>query len=284
MATVGSMAQVNVRVDRSVKERAEEALRLSGGTLPDLIKKVVAKVAQGGGQCEEVLAAVDDRRARSSVRRVVGSGGSALRGPGHRYVVRVRRSRLGRNLFRSHGRALSPKGDDPVSGAPLKIMVDANVWVDSFCVDHAESLAARAFIGRATETGALLFFPVHIAKDVLYVVQHELKRSVLASGGALDEASARAIGDAALAFVRNMTENATAVGADASDLWLADKYLALHRDYEDNLVLAACKRAQVDYLVTNDRKLLEHADLAAKTPRQMMPILALAERGDAAIG
>lgn len=121
-------------------------------------------------------------------------------------------------------------------------------------------------------------------KDVLYVVQHELKRSVLASGGALDEASARAIGDAALAFVRNMTENATAVGADASDLWLADKYLALHRDYEDNLVLAACKRAQVDYLVTNDRKLLEHADLAAKTPHRMMPILALAERGGAAIG
>lgn len=167
-----------------------------------------------------------------------------------------------------------------MSGAPLKIMVDANVWVDSFCVDHAESLAARTFIGQATETGALLFFPVHIAKDVLYVVQHELKCSVLASGGAIDEASARAIGDAALAFVRNMTENATAVGADASDLWLADKYLALHRDYEDNLVLAACKRAQVDYLVTNDRKLLEHADLAAKTPRQMMPILALAERGD----
>ena len=171
-----------------------------------------------------------------------------------------------------------------MSGAPLKIMVDANVWVDSFCVDHAESLAARAFIGQATETGALLFFPVHIAKDVLYVVQHELKRSVLASGGALDEASARAICDAALAFARNMTENATAVGADASDLWLADKYLALHRDYEDNLVLAACKRAQVDYLVTNDRKLLEHADLAAKTPRQMMPILALAERGGAVIG
>ncbi|RGI66990.1 PIN domain-containing protein [Collinsella sp. TM10-22] len=214
----------------------------------------------------------------------MGGGGSALRGPGHRYVARIRRSRLGHNLFGSHGRALSPKGDDPVSGAPLKIMVDANVWVDSFCVDHAESLAARAFIGRATETGALLFFPVHIAKDVLYVVQHELKRSVLASGGALDEASARAIGDAALAFVRNMTENATAVGADASDLWLADKYLTLHRDYEDNLVLAACKRAQVDYLVTNDRKLLEHADLAAKTPRQMMPILALAKRDGAAIG
>lgn len=62
MATVGSMAQVNVRVDRSVKERAEEALQLSGRSLPELIKKVVAKVAQGGGKCEEVLAAVDDRQ------------------------------------------------------------------------------------------------------------------------------------------------------------------------------------------------------------------------------
>lgn len=62
MSVAGSMVQVNVRVDRSVKERAEEALRLSGGSLPELIKKVVAKVAQGGRQCEEVLAAVDDRQ------------------------------------------------------------------------------------------------------------------------------------------------------------------------------------------------------------------------------
>ena len=62
MATVGSMAQVNVRVDRQVKNRAEEALQLSGRSLPELIKKVVAKVAQGGGQCEEVLAAVDGFR------------------------------------------------------------------------------------------------------------------------------------------------------------------------------------------------------------------------------
>lgn len=62
MGAVSGMAQVNVRVDRQVKNRAEEVLRLSGGSLPELIKKVVAKVAQGYGQCEEVLAAVDDRQ------------------------------------------------------------------------------------------------------------------------------------------------------------------------------------------------------------------------------
>lgn len=62
MGAVSGMAQVNVRVDRQVKNRAEEVLRLSGGSLPELIKKVVAKVAQGGGQCEEVLSGVDGRQ------------------------------------------------------------------------------------------------------------------------------------------------------------------------------------------------------------------------------
>ncbi|MDY4718731.1 MAG: hypothetical protein SO354_00020 [Collinsella sp.] len=60
MGAASGMAQVNVCVDRQVKNRAEEALRLSGGSLPELIKKVVAKVAQGGGSCEEVLSAVED--------------------------------------------------------------------------------------------------------------------------------------------------------------------------------------------------------------------------------
>lgn len=61
MGAVSGMAQVNVRVDRQVKNRAEEVLRLSGASLPELIKKVMAKVAQGGGSCEEVLSAVDDQ-------------------------------------------------------------------------------------------------------------------------------------------------------------------------------------------------------------------------------
>ncbi len=62
MGAVSGMAQVNVRVDRQVKSHAEEALRLSGASLPELIKKVVAKVAQGGGSCEEVLSAVGDQQ------------------------------------------------------------------------------------------------------------------------------------------------------------------------------------------------------------------------------
>lgn len=162
-----------------------------------------------------------------------------------------------------------------MSTPQLRLMIDSNVWVDSFCVDRAGSLAARALISRAADEGVHLFFPVHSAKDVLYVTKGELKRKVLAETGAIDEASSRAIDEICIAFIKNMRENATPVGADSSDLWLAEKYLSIHRDYEDNLVLAACRRAEVDYLVTNDKKLLEHADVAAKTPKQMMPLLTL---------
>lgn len=162
-----------------------------------------------------------------------------------------------------------------MSRSSLRIMVDTNVWVDSLCMRHAGSLPARAFIDRAYDADATLLFPFHIAKDVLYVTQHELKRQTLEERGSIDADTSRAIFESCLAFVKNMAENATPVGADASDLWLAEKYLKLHRDFEDNLVLTACRRAEVDYLVTNDRKLLEHADIAAKTPQQMMAILAL---------
>ena len=58
----GEQQIIGVGRDITEVQRAEEALQLSGRSLPELIKKVVAKVAQGGGQCEEVLAAVDDRQ------------------------------------------------------------------------------------------------------------------------------------------------------------------------------------------------------------------------------
>ena len=54
-----AMAQVNVRVNRQVKERAEEALRLSGTSLQRVIKRLVDTIAQGGDRCEEVLEAIE---------------------------------------------------------------------------------------------------------------------------------------------------------------------------------------------------------------------------------
>ena len=107
----------------------------------------------------------------------------------------------------------------------LKLVVDTNVWVDSYCSEHP-----------GNET---------------------------------------AIRQLAWGCMRNMNEVATPIGADVSDIWLADKYLKIHPDFEDNLVLAACRRVKADFLVTNDAQLIAHADVVAKTPEQMLQLLLL---------
>lgn len=156
-----------------------------------------------------------------------------------------------------------------------RFLVDTCVWVDSYCVDHAAGASAKRFIAEAFVQGATLLFPVHSAKDVLYVLEAEFKRAARRELGSLDEKTAHAARSAALGCMRNMCELATAVGADVSDLWAADKYLGIHQDFEDNLVLSACRRAKADFLITNDRALISHATVVAKTPDEMLSLKSL---------
>lgn len=156
-----------------------------------------------------------------------------------------------------------------------RLLVDTCVWVDSYCPSHAGAESARRFLAEAARRGSTLLYAVHAAKDVLFVLDAVYKRAARRGGEALDEAAALAAHEAALGCTRNMCELATAVGADASDIWLADRYLGIHRDFEDNLVLAACKRAKADYLVTRDKGLIAHADVVAKTPEEMLALMEL---------
>lgn len=119
-----------------------------------------------------------------------------------------------------------------------------------------------------------LLYPVHIIPDVFYLAFIDVKRLLRGQGS--DELVAQAARTTAWEYVNSMREIATAVAADNSDVWLASKWESLHGDIEDNLVLAAAKRAQADYVVTSDRQLLSHAALAgvaAVSPEDMRAVL-----------
>lgn len=156
----------------------------------------------------------------------------------------------------------------------LRLMVDTNVWVDNYCGWHAGCEASRAFLDAALQNDCVLMYAVHEAKDLVFVLWQEYKRiaAEIAAEPVNEQMSASAK-EVAYACLENLCELATAVGADVSDVWLARKYLPIHRDFEDNLVLAACKRAEVDYLVTSDCKFLRSANVAAKTPGDMKKLL-----------
>lgn len=162
-----------------------------------------------------------------------------------------------------------------MSDRPARVMLDTNVLVDAYCRWHVESAAARELLQAYDPEGMELYYPVHTLKDALHMLVQEFKRETRLVEGELSESSALAAREAAIACMRNMMELATAVGADGSDLWLADKYLPIHHDFEDNLVLAACRRIKADYLVTNDRTLIRNANVLAKTPAQMVQLMSL---------
>ncbi|MDO4797973.1 MAG: PIN domain-containing protein [Coriobacteriales bacterium] len=155
----------------------------------------------------------------------------------------------------------------------LTLLLDTNVWVDNYCADHANNAVVRDFLSRAYEQGHTLVYPAGSVKVVFYVLGHEFRRMAVEANGVLGETEALAVREAVWGCINNMCELATAVGVDEADVWLARKQRKLTGDLEDNLVLAAARRARADYLVTSDRTLIQHATVAALTPQDMLAVL-----------
>ena len=159
-----------------------------------------------------------------------------------------------------------------MSTRKLIALVDTNVWLDCYLPDRPNSVATRDFICMAQKNSVQLAYPVHILKDVFYLIQLDLKR-MARKNGVTTKSDFLAVQRAAWSCIENMREQAIAIGADESDAWLACKYRALTNDLEDNFVLAAAQRAKVDFIVTNDRQLLKKATVKAYTPADAALIL-----------
>ncbi len=157
----------------------------------------------------------------------------------------------------------------PTASSPLKLLLDTNIWMDAFWGARPGHGAARAVIDAALEKDAMLLYAVPSLKDIYYILGASFKRAARDDSGTLSEDAAHAAEEAAFGCIEAIECIATAVGADAHDVRLAVKYRSLHRDFEDDLIMAAAQRAQVHYLVTNDERLLKHAVVPALSAPDM---------------
>lgn len=156
------------------------------------------------------------------------------------------------------------------------MLLDTNVWLDFFIPSREGYAAARSLITLAKKEKTLLLYPVHAVPDIFYLVNMGAKHNLRQLYGDSDELIAAAARTTAWECVNALCEVATAVGADQGDVWLACKTEHLHNDVEDNLVLAAARRAKADCVVTNDKSLLAHAARAyvvALTPEDALESL-----------
>lgn len=158
---------------------------------------------------------------------------------------------------------------------PGRILFDTNVWIDVYDGARRGSSVANRLVDQCESKGVEILYAAVSIKDVYYLLGVGIKRQLRArgAGGDLDDAAFKAVEEYAGACIANMDEVGTAVGMDASDVWLARKYQRIHADFEDDLVLAAAQRAQVDYVVTNDAEMIKHAPVAALTPEDMLALM-----------
>lgn len=155
----------------------------------------------------------------------------------------------------------------------MTLLVDTNVWLDKYIPDRPHAQASMAVLAHSVREEVELLYPLRAVNDVFWQVARDRKTWVVKEYGHISEAHAHAINTDAWECIDNMCEVATAVGADASDVWYARHLREVHPDFEDDLVLAAARRAKVDYLVTSDRQLIQKATVAALTPEDMLKVL-----------
>lgn len=158
---------------------------------------------------------------------------------------------------------------------PYRLLVDCNVWIDSYMATHMRHSESLQFVNEALEAGCELLFGASKLETLFFVIRADTKRVIRADKGEVSVQDAEFALRFAWGCIDNISEIATAVGIDASDLRLARKYRVYHSDFEDNVLLAAANRAEADYLVTWDEQLLRNAAplIRAVTPTVMLTVL-----------
>ena len=157
----------------------------------------------------------------------------------------------------------------------LKYLVDTNVWIDLYVESRPCHDAADAFIKASVSSPVGLHHAVTTEKDVFFILAQSYKRDERAHG-CPTEAMCNAIAETAWACTEHMERLSTPVGQDLFDLRLAHGFRFAHDDLEDNLILAAAKRAEVNAVVTSDKRLIAHATavaVPALTPQQALDLI-----------
>lgn len=160
-----------------------------------------------------------------------------------------------------------------MTSAPRHVVVDTNVWLDFYLSARPGYQTARNALLSANERSIELLYAATTAKDVYYLTSMSLKQDTRHATGALTQGDALAIAEMSWGFVGNLCEMATAVGVDNADVWLALKYKHLHRDFEDNFVIAAAQRAKADFILTTDEALMRHSPVACLAPADLCTLL-----------
>lgn len=149
----------------------------------------------------------------------------------------------------------------------LSVLFDTNVWLDYFLGRELAKSASGAF-QRAMEKDDAIVTTAPIMRDVFYLVGTELKRNARAEGVECVQADSKAVAEVAWECIAFMRGHCAVLNVGAPEELVAFTLRQENTDFEDNLLIATAQRANVDYVITNDKRLLKSNLVPALSPRE----------------
>lgn len=152
----------------------------------------------------------------------------------------------------------------------MGLLLDTNVLLDCYLFNRKGHKTAMELVSCASDSDVTLYYAGHSCVDLFYLITQAQKASMRAEGIEVTEQRAGAANEYAWGCIGNLRAIAVPVPLDMRAVRVAAEYKSACRDFEDDVVLAACELADVDMLVTNDRKLQGRAPLAVCTPEEAL--------------
>lgn len=142
----------------------------------------------------------------------------------------------------------------------------SDVWLDYF-LERSEHSAAFAMMNRACERQDLMAVTTTIMKDVFYIIGSSLKRRLRNDGLDLAEGVASGANLVAWAALDTMNRLAMVVNSGLMEHLGASDLRGRCPGYEDGLLIASARNYELDYIITNDQRLLNNGIVPALKPQ-----------------
>lgn len=153
----------------------------------------------------------------------------------------------------------------------LKLLIDTNVWLEYF-LERSNRSASWDAIRKAHELYDLMTITPNITKDVFFTVASDLKGRMREDGLEITSGLDGGSNVAAWACLKLMQELALVLNVGMPEHYGAMKLAEQYPDYEDNLLLATAYNNKLDYIITNDKRLLKNEVVAAITPQEYLEL------------
>lgn len=157
---------------------------------------------------------------------------------------------------------------------PLKLLLDTNIWLDYFLARSSHHRQVSELITKTSENEHVALYVASLSlKDISYLLASDMKAGARQAGRAITPEVATAARQTAWACTRHVIDHSLVVPVGYDEVLQAFTLRGVHDDFEDDLVLGAAMRAQVDYVVTHDAALAKHAPVPCLDAKEVLGLI-----------